>query len=396
MITLLVFLAIALVEMSSDIYVPGLPYLMEVFNTDQMLIKLTISLNLVGIAVSSLFYGVLSDSYGRRRIFLIGFSIFTIASLLCCFADNIMYLIIMRFAQGCGAGVAAVVGHASIKDIYSGPEYTKIVSKLSMIISLSPAIAPIIGGFILSKFDWRFLFIITLIIAIVELIMLFMFFQETSLAANRHTLKFSSLLKSYNLVLTNKTFIAMCCIQAVTFMWLWNEIANLPFLFITTMGMKIQHYGYFVAISVFAYIVGTIINQKYASKISTNNMLLIGILMCIWPDILLLIMNLFMKLNPVVVVIVWIPSLIGLALIITNSIAIALSSVPRYAIARASACLTFTQMISGSIAIYIISILFTGNSIIPISAPNVILSIIAFLIYNYVYKRNNLPISKTV
>ncbi|MBQ4874675.1 MAG: multidrug effflux MFS transporter [Rickettsiaceae bacterium H1] len=383
MLILLVFCAITLSEIATDIYVPGLPYIKDFFGTEKTLVQLTVSLNLIGIALSSLFYGILSDCYGRRKIFLSGFAVFAISSLLCCFSQNIYFLITMRFFQGIGAGVSSVVGHASIKDVYFGNLYAQIVSRLSTVVSLSPAIAPVIGGLILSRFDWHLLFVIVFILALALFIMIFFFFKETLPYERKENFGLVRLFRSYFVLLSNRVFLVMIGIQACSFMWLWNQIANLPFLFITVMNMKVKHYGYFVTINVLAYILGTVINHKYVGKIGTNIMLFIGILLTIFPDIVLLIINLFVLPNPVLITLIWVPTLIGLALIVTNSIAIALSSVPQTAIARASACLSFTQMAFGALSIYIVGNLFKADSIISISFITVTCSVIALIIYSY-------------
>ena len=387
MIVFLVFLGIALSEMASDIYVPALPGITEALNTSEVLVKLTLSINLIGMAISSLLYGILSDCYGRKKVFFSGIALFTIASMLCYFSTDIVYLLTMRFIQGFGAGVAGVVGHALLKDLYSGIKYSQIVAKAGMVISLSPAIGPIIGGFIISEFSWQFVFIILFIIGLILLIMTIFFFKETLSVEQREQFHLSKIFTAYNTLLTNKTFVVMCMIEGVMFIWLWNEIANLPFLLINIMGVEVSHYGYFVSMNVLSYVVGTMINHHYLPKVEENNILRAGIILCIIPDCILLIMRLFIELNPIIIVLVWIPSLIGLAFVISNSFAIALSSVPKKAIARASACMAFTQMAFGSLGIYIVSILSSVNSILPISITNILCSCIAFIIYTYVYKK---------
>lgn len=388
---MLIFFAIVVSEMASDIYVPGLPYIQDFFCTGKSLVQLTLSLNLIGIAVSSLVYGVLSDCYGRRKILLLGFGIFTVASFLCCVAQNIYVLISMRFIQGFGAGVCGVVGHASIKDVCSGVIYAKTVSRLGMLVSLSPAIAPTIGGIILSRFEWHFIFVLVFVLAFAVLCLIFVFFEETLHSDNRVRFpRLNNLLNTYLVVLSNRTFLVMLAIQACAFMGLWNEIANLPFLFIDIMNVKVEYYGFFVMLSVFAYIIGTMINHKYVSRLGMDKMLCIGISMPILPEILQILISFFIAPNPLVIVLIWVPSTIGLALMITNSIAIALSSVARNAVARASACFTFTQMSFGAFAIYIVGVLFELKSVLPISITNIICSVIAMTIYGYGYRNKGL------
>ncbi len=380
MLTILVFCAIALSEMASDIYVPGLPLIKEVLKTSTVLVHLTVSFNLAGIAISSLVYGLLSDCYGRRKVFLSGISIFALASLLCCVFENIYILIFLRFLQGVGAGVSSVVGHATIKDMYSGKVYAQIVSRLSMVVSLSPAIAPIIGGIILHHFDWRVVFFVIFTLVFILLVMLFFFCHETLPEEKREKFKLNRLFNSYAVVVSNYSFMTMAVIQSFVFMWLWNEIANLPFVFITVMGLKIEHYGYFVSATVLSYTLGTLINQKMVGRFGMRRMLLLGLVMTIIPDIVMLNLQVFVTLTPVIITMVWIPSLIGLAFIVTNSIAIAMSSVVSNATARASAVLAFVQMVSGALAIYVVGALFP-ISIITVCVTNIVCSVLALCVY---------------
>ena len=291
MIVFLVLFAIALSEMATDIYVPALPFIYESLNVKRGLVQLTLSINLIGISISSLLYGFLSDCYGRRRIFLIGISIFSVASFLCYLSNDITSLILIRFIQGFGAGVAGVVGQAALKDLYSGTRHAQIVSRVGMVTSLSPAIGPIIGGLIIAEFDWHFVFLILFVMGTMLLLMIFLFFQETLPNSQREQFGITRIFTSYQVVFSNKTFLVMCVIEGIMLMWLWNEIANLPFVFISIMGMKVSHYGCFVSMSVLSYIVGTIINHRLLPTVGIDNLIRIGIIMCIIPDCVLLIIR---------------------------------------------------------------------------------------------------------
>lgn len=154
-------LSVAIVDMATDLYSVALPSIANYFKVEGSVVQLTISLNLVGFAVSGLIYGPLSDHYGRRPMMLIGMTIFTLASVMCYIADSIMLLILIRFIQGAGAGVAGVVGYAAIRDMYSGSEYSRVISKLNMVVALSPGIAPVVGSYIISHgYHWKFLFLL--------------------------------------------------------------------------------------------------------------------------------------------------------------------------------------------------------------------------------------------
>lgn len=181
-ISLIIILSVAIVDMATDLYSVALPNIANYFKVEGSVVQLTISLNLVGFAVSGLIYGPLSDHYGRRPMMLIGMTIFTLASVMCYIADSIMLLILIRFIQGVGAGVAGVVGYAAIRDMYSGSEYSRVISKLNMVVAFSPGIAPVVGSYIISHgYSWKFLF---LLCHLWQLLCLFLF----TLSYKKHSL----------------------------------------------------------------------------------------------------------------------------------------------------------------------------------------------------------------
>lgn len=175
-------LSVAIADIATDLYLVALPSIANHFKVEGSVVQLTISLNLVGFAISGLIYGPLSDYYGRRPIMLIGMTVFTLASIMCCMVNNIVLLILIRFIQGIGAGVTGVVGYAAIKDIYSGSEYSRMISKLNMVVALSPGIAPVVGSYIISHgYNWKFLF---LIISLAAIIILILFLLTASVSCN--------------------------------------------------------------------------------------------------------------------------------------------------------------------------------------------------------------------
>ncbi|WP_458694652.1 MFS transporter [Wolbachia endosymbiont of Atemnus politus] len=221
--------------MATDLYSVALPSIADHFKVEGSVVQLTISLNLVGLAISGLIYGPLSDHYGRRPIMLIGMTIFTLASVMCYVADNIMLLILIRFIQGIGAGVAGVVGYAAIRDMYSGSEYSRAISKLNMVVALSPGIAPVIGSYIISSgYNWKFLFFIISLAAIVMLIFIYFKLRET-LTINKNEVSITGVLtnipKQYISIFRNYRFLGFSALHGLTFMWHWAYIANYPFIF---------------------------------------------------------------------------------------------------------------------------------------------------------------------
>lgn len=376
-ISLIMILSVAVVDMATDLYSVALPSIANYFKVKGNIAQLTISLNLVGVAISGLIYGPLSDYYGRRLIMLIGMTIFTLASIVCCIADNIILLILIRFIQGAGAGVAGVVGYAAIRDMYSGSEYSRVISKLNMVVALSPGIAPVVGSYIISHgYSWKFLFFIISLAAIIMLIFIYLKLQET-LTVNKSKASIN-IFKQYILIFKNYRFLGFSAIHGLTFMWLWAYIANYPFIF-ESMGIEVQYFGYLISIIVIFYVIGTLINRRYVPKIGVSKMLIIGLVLPIISDGLLVYFYFMNKLNVLILQVLWIPSNIGLALVISNNVTSALETVK--SIGLGSAVLSFCNMMFGAVGIYIVGKFFSYG-ILPNLLLTVVCSIIAILIYS--------------
>ncbi|WP_264378067.1 Bcr/CflA family efflux MFS transporter [Wolbachia endosymbiont (group B) of Philonthus cognatus] len=372
-------LSVAVVDMATDLYSVALPSIANYFKVKGNIAQLTISLNLLGIAISGLIYGPLSDYYGRRLIMLIGMTIFTLASIVCCIADNIILLILIRFIQGAGAGVAGVVGYAAIRDMYSGSEYSRVISKLNMVVALSPGIAPVIGSYMISHgYSWKFLFFIISFAAIVMLIFIYLKLQETLTVNKNQTNIAINIFKQYISIFRNYRFLGFSAIHGLTFMWLWAYIANYPFIF-ESMGIEVQYFGYLISIIVIFYVIGTLINRRYVPKIGVSKMLIIGLVLPIISDGLLVYFYFMNKLNVLILQVLWIPSNIGLALVISNNVTSALETVK--SIGLGSAVLSFCNMMFGAVGIYIVGKFFSYG-ILPNLLLTVVCSIIAILIYS--------------
>jgi len=150
-----------------------------------------------------------------------------------------------------------------VADLYKGDKAARIVSLLCMVIAFSPACGPIIGSKIAAYSNWRVCFVIISTSSAILLFCVQLFFQETLLVKNKNPLSLNGLFCNYMKLFSNKTFVKYAAIQNLTIAWLWSDIANLPFIFVQSMGLNIEVYGYYIVINVIIYVFGTIINQKY-------------------------------------------------------------------------------------------------------------------------------------
>ncbi len=161
-----VFLPLLLILMgiypplATDMYLPALTGIAEELQTNDTTMNLTIVLFFIFFALSTLFWGPVSDKYGRKRSAVTGIVIFTSASLVCLFAARVETLIAARIFQAVGSGAPVTVSLAIVQDVYEGDRKKKILSVLTALMMLAPVCAPLLGALIIGHFHWRLVFIV--------------------------------------------------------------------------------------------------------------------------------------------------------------------------------------------------------------------------------------------
>jgi DHA1 family bicyclomycin/chloramphenicol resistance-like MFS transporter len=165
LIVLIAFLS-AFIPLSTDLYLPALPRMAEYFKAAPSLINLTVILFFIFYAAGSLFWGPLSDKYGRKPVLLIGLVIYTAASTLCVFSGNVYQLIGFRIIQAIASGAATAIAQAIVKDSYSGEKRVAVLALVSSMTMISPIVAPVVGALILKFTSWRGVFLVLAIIGL--------------------------------------------------------------------------------------------------------------------------------------------------------------------------------------------------------------------------------------
>jgi DHA1 family bicyclomycin/chloramphenicol resistance-like MFS transporter len=244
--------------MSTDLYTPSLPYLTDYFATTPELLKLTISLNLIAYGFAQLIYGPLSDRFGRRPIFLGTIFLFAIASIACGFAKTIDQLLIARVLQGFFAAAEVVMCLAVFKDLFTEKEQVKAFAIYGMAIALTPAVAPIFGGYIHILLGWEFNFFLTALVGVLTAILIYFLLPESTIP-DPHALKLRSILRNYRSVFTNRVFLVYAGLAGVALGLVYAFVTAAPFILITYFGVETQHFGYYQAVIVVSFFLGSML-----------------------------------------------------------------------------------------------------------------------------------------
>jgi len=260
--------------------------------------------------------------------------------------------------QGFGGGAALPVGQAVIKDIYQGSKVAIMLSRVSMIIALSPLLGPIIGSYIAHFYDWHLSFFYTFFASIVALVMILLFISNS--LPNRR-IKSENYLRAYFKLLSNLKFIKCGSIQLLTLLWLWADVSVMPFILIKTHQIQKADYGFYALFSVLIYILGTIFNQMLLRSIKVKTVIYIGLMLMLIGAINMVVSELFIDLTPSLIILSKIPASLGLGLILGNVTAKAMDQVPENNLGYAASLISCLQMICGSLGAIVIGYLYDGT-----------------------------------
>lgn len=141
-----------------DTVFPGFVQIGSDLDAGEAAMQQVTSVYLLSFALMSVLHGPISDAAGRRTVMLTGLTGYVVASLVCALAPSLPVLLAGRAAQGLFAGAATIVSRAVVRDLYSGEQAQRLMSQIMMIFSIAPAVAPVIGGWLLQAGRWPVIF----------------------------------------------------------------------------------------------------------------------------------------------------------------------------------------------------------------------------------------------
>ncbi|EJF3995778.1 TPA: Bcr/CflA family multidrug efflux MFS transporter [Escherichia coli] len=183
--------------LATDMYLPAFAAIQADLQTPASAVSASLSLFLAGFAAAQLLWGPLSDRYGRKPVLLIGLTIFALGSLGMLWVENAATLLVLRFVQAVGVCAAAVIWQALVTDYYPSQKVNRIFATIMPLVGLSPALAPLLGSWLLVHFSWQAIFATLFAITVVLILPIF-WLKPTTKARNNSQdgLTFADLLRS--------------------------------------------------------------------------------------------------------------------------------------------------------------------------------------------------------
>ncbi|WP_394537840.1 multidrug effflux MFS transporter [Lysobacter enzymogenes] len=265
---------------SIDTIFPAFPAMGAQLGADKLQMQQTISVYLVAYALMSVVHGPLSDAIGRRKVILGGLAVFTLASAACALATDLTALLCFRAVQGLSAGVGLIVGRAVIRDLLHGDDAQRLMSQVMMIFGIAPAIAPVIGGWILGWSHWPaiFWFLVAFSVALWAAVALLL--PETHPPQARLALKPRRLMRDYVAIFLNPRFQRLTAVGAFNFGALFLYIASAPAFVLDILGLGERDFAWFFVPTIGGMVAGSFVSGRAAGKVSGDRLVDIGFACC--------------------------------------------------------------------------------------------------------------------
>ena len=259
--------------LSTDLYLPALPQMQNILNTSQSQVNLTLSMFFLFYAIGLLFWGPLSEKYGRKPVLLIGMVLYVISSIMCGFSQHVEQLIAGRITQAIGGSAATAVSTAMVKDLYSGRKREKVMALVMSMVIIAPIVAPIIGALLLKYVSWEVVFFVLAGIGATAFIAGILM-EET--IENRYA---GSVCRSWGrlaVVLKNPDFSILLAIFSIEVMSIMTFLAASSFIYINDFGFSEQKFSYFLAFNAVFGMVGPMLYVKLSQHFKVRIIISVG------------------------------------------------------------------------------------------------------------------------
>ncbi|MCL9780209.1 multidrug effflux MFS transporter [Vibrio sp. S4M6] len=212
----LMALLMTVTALGTDIMMPALSQMSQDFHLGHAnQIQLVIAVIFFGMALGFCIYGPLSDAFGRKPILYLGLSIYIVGSLLAIFTTHFNVLLFARVLQGFGAAACRIIPGVMIRDKFSGDRMAQIYSLIMVLFIIEPAVSPSIGQAFLLFSDWRFLFVVLLVLGIVCAFLVWKYQEETLAKEKRIPLNTKNILSGVKTTLTHPVSVGYTLISGL-------------------------------------------------------------------------------------------------------------------------------------------------------------------------------------
>jgi MFS transporter, DHA1 family, multidrug resistance protein len=264
-----------------DAIFPAFEVMTRDLQVDEVTMQQTLSVYLLAFAVASLFHGSMSDALGRRRVIVTGCLLYAVASALCALAPSMPLLLGARAAQGLVAGAGMIVGRTVVRDLFDGARAQRFMSHISMIFAVAPALAPIVGGWILGWGSWRTIFWVLSAYGVVLVTITLTSLPETHPAGVRVPFRPRPLIASFVSAAGDAGVLRLSAAIALNFGALFLYVASAPAIVVDHLGLGERDFGVLFVPLVVTMMLGSFLTGRLAGRVRQGAFVLAGMVVAL-------------------------------------------------------------------------------------------------------------------
>ena len=261
---------------SIDTFFPAFRVMGAEFGVSPAAMQQTLSVYLAAYALMSLLHGPLSDSYGRRPVILVALAVFAVATAGCALATSFSQLLVFRAIEGVSAGAGLIVGRAIIRDRFEGPDAQRLMSNVTLIFGAAPALAPMLGGLLLSVAGWRSIFWAIAVFSAGLLAYCSLRLVETHAGEHRVQLSVRKLARTYSSMLRDRVFLSFVAATTLNFGALWVYIASAPIFVMDLLHLNERQFAWLFVPAIGGMMIGAAISGRLAGKLTPASTIRLG------------------------------------------------------------------------------------------------------------------------
>lgn len=278
---------------SIDTYLPAFSGIATALGATPVEMQQTLSAYLFGFAFMNLFHGALADSFGRRPVVLWGIAIFTLASAGCALSQTIGQLVFFRALQGLSTGAGIVVSRAVIRDMFAPEQAQKVMSQVTIYFGAAPAIAPIVGGWLLVHTGWHSIFWFLTLVGVALWLANYRLLPETLHTDHRQPFNVRHLMRGYWELGASPRFLLLALASGVPFNGMFLYVLGAPAFLGQHLGLAPTQFFWFFLLTISGIMSGAWLSGRLAGKIAPKQQIRHGFVIMLVTSLLNLLANLF-------------------------------------------------------------------------------------------------------
>jgi DHA1 family bicyclomycin/chloramphenicol resistance-like MFS transporter len=275
-VSLIGALLVAIGPISMALYTPAMTEIVRAFATTESAVKMTLTLYFGGFACAQLVAGPLSDALGRRPVTFAFMGINCIASLAALAAPTVGVLMAARFVQGIGASAGVAISRAIVRDLFTGERSARIMNLIGIILAVGPALAPTIGGAMLTLTGWRSIFVAMALFGS-AIVLVVAFGMRETVVPDRSRLHLGALAASYRELIVNRHFLCTSGVLAGAIGALYAQSTFLPFILMERVGLTPAEFGLGMLFQSGSFFVGSLAVRSLMARTSAYRLVAPGL-----------------------------------------------------------------------------------------------------------------------